>query len=350
LLPPSHQPRELASGVDALYLSGRGDIPDSILADVDALKTRALEVGSKVDWTLGGYPVRVKPGRFGSYRYAIEHELALFGLTPSDSLPAVRVQPTSLALHSLGPELTVMWVRNVLDAAGIDAVLSVARLDLHSDWQGLWIDAEERRNFVTYSDKRALYEVADDLSGLNFGQRGGAIYARLYDKSREQERKGDDWWPDVWGEAFDPAQRVLRVEFEFNRDGLRECGVNTPEEAFDQVGPLWAYAASKWLTLRVPTDDDTRSRWPIDDRWVAVQRATLAGNSIPAERVRSGQTAGSMRKLLPALVGYLTNAAVLLGTTDLATTCRAVQPFVDAYEQQTGLSFAQRCADKASRS
>lgn len=41
-----------------------------------------------------------------------------------------------------------------------------------------------------------LYEVADPLSGLNFGQRGGAIYARIYYETREQEHRGDDWWPD----------------------------------------------------------------------------------------------------------------------------------------------------------
>ena len=55
---------------------------------------------------------------------------------------------------------------------GIHAVLHVSRLDLHSDWQGIEIKANERSNFVTYSDRRALYEVAEEMSGLNFGSRG----------------------------------------------------------------------------------------------------------------------------------------------------------------------------------
>ena len=112
-------------------------------------------------------------------------------MTPSERLPAIRIQPTALALHSLGGPATVLFVRNLLDALGIDdAVLQVSRLDLHSDWQGLSITAEERTNFVTYSDRRTLYEVSDELTGLNFGKRGAAIYARIYDKTRESADNG----------------------------------------------------------------------------------------------------------------------------------------------------------------
>lgn len=146
------------------------------------------------------------------------------------------------------------------------------------------------------------------------------MYARLYDKTRELEQKGDDWWLERWGRQHDPEQRVLRVEFEFTRDGLREFQINTPEEAFDQLGALWAYATGSWLSLRTPTADDTRSRWPIDPRWCAVQRSTLAGSSLPAERIRAGAAAGTIRTLLPQLVGYLTAAAVPLRTNDVFDT------------------------------
>lgn len=346
-IPETTEPVELTSGIDALYLSGRGELPRSFLDELDRLKTLALDTGEAQDWQLGGYPVSVKAGNLKMYRYAVKHELGLFGFTPSETLPAVRVQPTSAALHSLGPELTVLWAQNVLDAAGLDVTFSVSRLDLHSDWQGLWVDADERRNFVTYSDKRALYEEADELSGLNFGKRGGALYARIYDKTRQAADKGDDWWPDVWGNRYDPEQRVLRVEFEFTRDGLRDFGVNTPDDAFAQVGPLWAYATGKWLSLRLPNSDETRSRWPLDPRWSAIQRATIANNSVPADRIRAGQTAGSLRKLMPALVGYLAGAAVHLGTKDAPSTVAALLPHIDAYGQRTGVSFAARRDEKA---
>jgi hypothetical protein len=349
VVPPSPSPTELASGIDALYLSGRTELPGSLLDELDRLKTQAAEGESPVDWQLGGYPVKVLGRAFGKYRYAVKHDLALIGFTPSDKLPAIRVQPTSLAIHAMGPEVTVLWVRNVLDAAGIDARLQVARLDLHADWQNLWIDADERSHFVGYANRRALYEVDEELSGLNIGTRGGAIYARLYDKTRELDGKGDDWWLDIWGPAHDPDQRVLRIEFEFSRDGLREFGADTPEDVFELVGPLWAYATGSWLTLRTPTADDTRSRWPLDARWAAVQRATLAGNALPADRLRAGEAAGTLRQLMPQLVGYLTTAAVPLGTSDVHDTLRALVPHIAAYGQQTGVTFADRVDEKRQR-
>ena len=242
LFSESANPVELASGIDALYLSGMGSAPTVLLDELEAAKSVAVETGQPVDYALGGYPVRVLGSSWQKYKYCAKHELARIGVTASESLPVVRIQPTSLALHALGPETTVLWVRNVLDAAGIDARLQVSRLDLHADWQGLWIDAEERSRFVTRSDRRALYEVTEELSGLTFGTRGAALFARIYDKSRELEGKGDDWWLEVWGDEFDPEQRVLRVEFEFSRDVLREFGLRSPEDVFEQVGPLWAYA------------------------------------------------------------------------------------------------------------
>ena len=143
-----------------------------------------------VDAALGGYPVKVQPTSFGKYRFCVLHELARIGLTESDHLPVVRFQPTAVALHALGPQGTALWARNFLDACGINATLHVARLDLHSDWQGIDIRANDRVNFVTYSDKRALYDVGEEMSGLTFGKRGGSIVCRIYDKSREFQDKG----------------------------------------------------------------------------------------------------------------------------------------------------------------
>jgi len=277
------------------------------------------------------------------------HELARIGITRSESLPVVRVQQTSTGLQALGPDVLVLWVRNFLDANGIDATLRVSRLDLHSDWQGLWIDAEERKHFVGYSNQRALYEVNEDLSGLNFGRRGAALYARCYDKTRESDKEGADWWPELWGERSDPDQRVLRVEFEFTRDALREFGVDTPEDAFDNIGPLWAYATGNWLTLRVSTDDDRRSRWPFDPRWETIQRASLAGGSLPAERIRAGQQAGDIHRMLPQPYGWLTGAGAVLGTDDLGATFAALSPYIAHFEARTGKQFAHEASEKRRR-
>lgn len=342
-------PRELCSGVDALYLSAQGVAPSSLLVDLEAARLQAEADGLPVVFSLGGYPTKVLPRAFGKYRYAVAHELGMIGITTSDNLPVVRVQPTAVAIHALGPSGTVLWAENVLDAAGIVASLHVARLDLHSDWQGFEVRAHERSNFVTYSDRRALYEVAEEMSGLNFGKRGGSVYARIYDKSREMLEKGHDWWPDVWGAAYDPEQKVTRIEFEFSRAGLVEFGIDTPTDALARLGELWAYATMQWLSLRTPTNDDTRSRWPVDPRWQSVQASTLAGGCAPAHRIKAGQREGELRTYRKLATGVLSSMAIPMGTNDLDDTFDAAKFEVLKYGQISGRGIADRIAEKERR-
>lgn len=346
----ANPPVELLSGIDALYLSAKGQAPGGLLDRLEALRELAKAMDAPVDAALGGYPVKVQPTSFGKYRFCVLHELARIGLTESDHLPVVRFQPTAVALHALGPQGTALWARNFLDACGINATLHVARLDLHSDWQGIDIRANDRVNFVTYSDKRALYEVGEEMSGLTFGKRGGSIVCRIYDKSREFQDKGHDWWRDVWGSKYDPTRKVLRIEFEFSRAGLREFAVDTPEDAFEAMAAMWAYASCEWLTLRVPTDDETRSRWPLDPRWDAVQRSSLAGGRAPAERIREGKRQGDMRQYRKLATGVLSSMAVRMGTHDVGDTLAATVYELLMYERHSGRSFPSRVAIKRQRS
>ena len=317
-----------------------------ILKRVDALQRPRR---CRLTRHLTGYPVKVQPSAWGKYRYCAVHELARIGFTPSEAFPVVRFQPTAIALHSLGPQGTILWAENLLDACGIDATLHVSRLDLHSDWQGIEILADERRNFVTYSNRRALYEVDEELSGLVFGKRGGALLCRIYDKSRESHEKGHDWWPDVWGPAYDPERKVMRVEFEFSRAGLVEFGVDSPSDALTKAAELWAYATCSWLALRVVSDDATRSRWPVDDRWKLIQGSSLAGGSAPAARIRAGEAEGQLRTFRKLATGVLSSMAVPLGTVDIGDTLQAVEPQLLQYEQVSQRGFADRVAEKRQR-
>ena len=344
------RPVELTSGVDALYLSAQGVGPPSLFADLDAARSAAEAASLPIDTTVGGYPVKVQPRAWGKYRYCAVHELARIGFTPSENFPVVRFQPTAVALHALGPQGTILWAENLLDACGIVATLHVSRLDLHSDWQGVEFAADERRNFVTYSNRRSLYEVDDELSGRVFGKRGGALRCRIYDKSREAHDKGHDWWPDVWGSAYDPERKVMRVEFEFSREGLKEFGVDARADALAKAPELWAYASCSWLSLRIPTDDDTRSRWPVDDRWKLIQSSSLAGGCAPAARIRAGEREGQLRTFRKLATGVLSSMAVPMGTVDLGDTLQAAEVELLLYEQVSGKSFRGRIFEKNQRS
>lgn len=116
---------ELCSGIDALYLSAQGHAPAALLGDLDVMRSTAELHDLPLETQLGGYDVKVLPRAWGKYWYSAVHELARIGFTPSERLPVVRFQPTALAPHSLGPQGTVLWGRNFLDACGIQATLHV---------------------------------------------------------------------------------------------------------------------------------------------------------------------------------------------------------------------------------
>ena len=71
---------------------------------------------------------------------------------------------------------------------------------------------------------------------------------------------------------------------------------------------------------------------------------------MPAERIRAGQARGSLRKLMPQLVGYLTSAAVHLKTNSPSDTCQALLLLIDGFGVQTGVSFRDRVDEKQQRS
>ena len=252
---------ELTSGVDALYLSGRAALPDDFLAMLDGFRRIADEQEEPVNLVLGGLEMQLQPRKWGLYRFCIDHPYARFGFTPRDRIPAVRVQPRAEFLHGAGVEEVVEWARRLLESECGPVLLEVSRIDLFADVQGWNISGDDRHEFVSRADARNLFETAQEFNGLKIGKReSGTISARLYDKTIQSSKTGTAYWKDLWGEAYDPALPVMRVEFELHREVLRQFGVSTPDEVLGASGSMWHYLTHEWLTHRVPTNDETKSR------------------------------------------------------------------------------------------
>lgn len=235
LVANSHLPdaglRELASGVDALYLSGRAELPKRFLARLEDCRTWAAEAKRPAPCPIGDLIFGIAPPRVGKYRFCLDHEIARIGFSTSGHLPTVRVQPRSQFLHAVGPEEAVRVVHQLLDAEVRRLRLWVNRVDLFADWQGWSLRLEDARRFVCRADARRTYEVAGTLTGFEFGSRKtNTFLARLYDKTADLAAKDSGWWPEVWGARYVPGGPVLRLEFEIGRQGLVEFDLNTPTE------------------------------------------------------------------------------------------------------------------------
>lgn len=302
--------RELASGVDALYLSGAGLLPKELLADLVDFRERARDRDGEIVFRPLGEQFTIAPGPLGRYPYRLEHRAGVVGLTDSTTLPPVRVQPRSEFLHARGPAAAVAWFAQVLEPACGPLAFSVNRLDLYADFQGWELTSGDGPNFVCRATNRNTREESNDLTGFEFGKRGGrAVFLRIYDKTVEGRAKGFGHWPAVWGDKYVAGERVLRVEYQFGRSVLKQLGVESPEDALARSGEVWGYATRKWASLRVPGRDETRARWEIDRNWRAVQNAALSLEAIPADRIYAASQKSGLDGVWPGLRGYFATMA-----------------------------------------
>jgi hypothetical protein len=335
--------RELASGVDALYLSGHCEPTLAFLARLEATRELAELLNEPMELYVGGLGFKLAPHGWGRYRYLLVHELGRVGVSTSQHLPPVRVQPRSELLHAVGPVATVQGFTAVLAEDCPDMVFTVTRVDLFSDWQGLQLDSDCRSQFSCRAATSRSFEVGGVVSGLDFGRRSTKTFsARIYDKTAEIARSGADWWKGVWGDSYRQGEQVWRVEFEIGRDGLAGFGLATPAQVLAATSDLWRYATEEWLTYRVACSDQTRSRWDVAPEWRQIRRASLRAEPLGLNRIAAGKKAGSLRRIMPPLAGYLAAFAALIGTYDIEGTLQALDRHLRDDEIARSTPFRER--------
>jgi hypothetical protein len=271
--------------------------------------------------------------------------------------------------------------------------VQVSSVDLCVDVAG-WEDVARldcARNFVSRSRKRGLHEESDwagDLKSRDYAlglQRTGydfardkkassALSCRIYDKSREIEKSGKEWFVDLWRahEWSEEDGRVWRVEFSFKREALHELqqentlhevvfwGIEDAYELPDRFPVLWAYAAGQvdggldglpdgWLRCVVPTDDKNRSRWPTHPTWQLIQAAFLDPLEAPPQFgkiVRKRWEEHNIEKGIEAVIGYLTSLAAWAGGelaedgVDLSVVLHWLVGKGDEYLERVGRDFS----------
>jgi hypothetical protein len=320
---------------------------DCKLATDNRAREQAVLTEREVLVAVGETEFRVQPHGFGKYRYCLSHQNGLVGVTTSTKLPALRIQPRATFIHGVGARKALEWFRDCLEAECGAIRLTASRIDLHADWQGWSLEGEDRRRFVCRSEDRITHEFGDLLSGFQFGKRTtNTIFCRIYDKSREMERTGAAYWQDIWGDQFDPQTRVLRVEFEFGRQGLAEFGISSPFDAIDAAGALWSYATEQWLSLRTPSQDSTISRWPVSSEWEQIRQARIGDSAFGLDRVYGGKRRGELEKMAPAVAGYLSNVAALTNSSSFVGAVPHLQRLLEWYGIQSGRTFEDRTAQK----
>lgn len=339
--------RILATGVDSLYLSFRAVLAPELLERLEELRSEAQEGGDPAPITFEtGRAGAVEAHGSGRYRFWIrcgDFDVLISG---SDKLPPIYIKLSSLFLHELGADEALASVeaftRDCLTISSAPAECS--RIDLYCDFQG-WVPRPDHfADFVSRARRTTTHLRAADghftgraFTGFQFGR--DQVVARLYDKSREAAESGKSaWLPAVWGERLDRDEPVWRLEFQFRRKGIASFNLHGAREALACRQDLWREGV-RWLSLRVPTANQQRTRWPVDPRWRALSEVSIGSSptGVLRHRIRLCEEA----RVIAGAVGYLSSLGAVLDVSSLDAALEELGRRGSEYLARRGRSFGQ---------
>jgi hypothetical protein len=185
----------------------------------------------------------------------------------------------------------------------------LSRVDFTFDYHLPVVDFDEE-SVVSLSSADSKHRRDRKLRGVAFGQ--SDVRLRVYDKVAEIDEKSlKVWFYDLWGCKDD----VWRIEWQVRKDTLRRFGIRTFEDLADQQGDVLRYLAAEHDTLRIPTADPNRSRWPLHPLWIDLQGriATLEAQGVYRVIDEKAALQERVMRLAISMYGNLKRLAALDG-------------------------------------
>ena len=342
----------LASGVDTLHVSARGQLRAEVVERLEDIRRQAQDSEDSVvfEFEKTGQAFLFRPYGLRGYRFWLSSPDFELILGVSEKFPAALLQLHAAYLHSCGLDLGFDLIDLLLrhDVFTHAPELTVSRLDLYADFQGWQPAYGDLHRLICQGRRRRSFEEAFTsgrrLTGFMLGK--GGLVARLYDKSEEIRRKGTVWHRDMWPNA-NPELPVWRLEFQFRRLVLSDFHLKSIGEVLASRQDLWRYATGTWLSLRRPTRDRQAKHWPEDRVWAAIRAVEIAPASTGVIRRRIEQA--REETLIRGLMGYATSLGAVRGQDALRDALRDAIPLVSGYLQQRSRTFETEVRRKRNR-
>ena len=307
--------RRLLAGLDSVYVcyylrrepGAEFSFETLLLAQerlraVRGIKAQPIEIG--------GWPLAVcRNGSASGYPLILKH--ADFQIECGEfNNPSFYVTFRSVALWREGAgalhQKFLTWAQSV----GLVVLRpeSLSRVDFTFDY---WLDAADfsPESMLSLSAKDAQHREDRVLQTMTFGK--DDVVLRIYDKVVEiNQKSGKVWFFDLWG----MKEKVWRIEWQVRKDALRRFGLRTFDDLADGHGDLLRYLATEHDSLRVPTADSNRSRWPLHPLWADLQAQIETFNAQGVYREIDPETALNHRlqRIAVAVYGYHKRVAAIL--------------------------------------
>lgn len=161
---------ELASGIDALYVSAHAAIPSALLERLEESRSTSMVAGGPIHIKFSGEQVRINPRALLKYRYWLSHAYGEIGVSPSGLMPPIRFQPKAEYLHAVSPQVAMEWFLDFMQREVGPMVMKASRLDLFVDVQGWALDGDDRHRFVSRAKEVTTHEDGDAFSARRQGE------------------------------------------------------------------------------------------------------------------------------------------------------------------------------------
>jgi hypothetical protein len=188
-----------------------------------------------------------------------------------------------------------------------------------------------------YQEDGLAYRLAkgDTLETVAAG-RSNRLRASVYDKTKELRKSGKEWFRDVWSQhaGYNPDLPVWRAEFQYGRELLHRCRVETLDDLRAQQDALWRYGLA-WFSWRERQAADLAhpQRWPLVPAWVALEKSRPASEALPLARV----VAPKLKQLAQMADGCLSSFMAISGETDAVVALARLQAIVRLQKGAEGM-------------
>lgn len=350
----------LRTGIDSLYLSYPGTLAAETTIRLNKLKELA-QSDNPAQVALAQYKaddhlfeVRDRGSRLFAYVLADHWYRISVASNKAKALPLAIAQIASELLTLQGPLPAESVLRDVVDTLGhVDGVPGVSRVDLCVDFvtdYPLHLIRDE--DWISRAKTIDRYTVHRQFSGFSIGG-GGALSARLYNKTLEIEHSGKTFFFDVWKRyGWQPGETVWRLEFQFRRTVLKELGVLTFPGLLETLGGLWGYAVRSWLRLVDPTSAlKKRADLPTHPLWEALTSLDwLDAEPCVRQPVETGRSPSDERLYvngLSALTAHMAREGIFDPEAAYRDFWAKARSYHNARAELTGLLFADYLIEKA---